>query len=443
MQTQGKMRQQDLSGRGPDAQGQQGIKRRRPDSAPPQQGIKRSRLDSAPPQPSVQARSMHAADSPGLSTPSTPLPARADSPMNRTASAPVPVMGAGSSSRMVQMSPVGPSAAEAAETLTPSKLPLAIQAHMCPEPSAQPGHEPVVPSLGILVIATLLRMAGLFKDSSLHVYSALLDRESALDKEISDANALCLKIMALALLGHMTFSLEELCPGLPIAENLRKKRFLVPYGMLSAGKGVRQGEKISADELKAKIEEIRAAIISSQESRDLSPELSIGSIGTGNDGKDAFIVLVEADGERLAWCLCVQSKQDTGRKPSYDTCRAIFQTMHLDVKGTHRLLELQGSWATWHESKRDKMPACSPSAQQWDETDWRQRFIYAYVSDRLFSSAQASVRSDLIDRGHPWMERVMILCKGEQKAWYGRTGSLLRTMRLAVLKYKEVRNMLW
>ena len=340
------------------------------------------------------------------------------------------------------MSPMGPSAAETAEVLTPSKLPLAIRNHMCPEPSAEPGHEPVVPSVGILVIATLLRMAGLFKDSDLHVYSALLDRESPLDKEISDANALCLKLMALALLGHTTFTLEDVCPGLPIAEKLRTKRFLVPYGMLSAGKGVRQGDKLTEDELKEKIDSIRQAIIASQDSKDLGPELSIGGVGTGNDGKDAFIVLVEADGEKRAWCLCVQSKQDIGRKPSYDTCRSIFRTMCLDLKGSHRLLGLQGSWATWHDGKSDSMPAGSPSTEQWDEADWRQRFIYAYVSDRLFSSAQASVRSELMSRGHPWMERVLVLCKGEQSAWYGRTGALLRTLRLAVLRYKNVRDML-
>jgi hypothetical protein len=78
----------------------------------------------------------------------------------------------------------------------------------------------------------------------------------------------------------------------------------------------------------------------------------------------------------------------------------------------------------------------------WDEEDPQQRVIYAYVSDRLFSQKQEDVRKGLVKAGHPWMQRLIILCQGEQVAWHARTGALLRYIRQTVLMHKDVRKRL-
>ena len=259
--------------------------------------------------------------------------------------------------------------------------------------------------------------------------------------------------MAMAMLGYSSFSLSEVCPGAFMDKHIAQKRFLVPFGQLSINKGVRLGIKISAAETKARINEIASAITDSQQHRDLKRELSIGFVGSGNDGKDSCIVFVEAEDTARAWSISIQSKQDTSATPSYDTCRGILESMQSDLAATHKLPQLQHKWQTWHCSKdastgksRSKgsmaLPEGVPSAEGWDESDWQQRVIYAYVSDRLFSRKQETVRMELLERSHPWMSRILILCKWEQAAWHSRTGALLRYLRQAVIKYKDVRLLL-
>ena len=326
-------------------------------------------------------------------------------------------MGEDSRGQVVEVSPMGLSIAQPPEDFAPSRWALDISNHLCPAPSATPGHEPLVPSMGILPVATLLRSAHLFQDTKLSMYSALLVREaSPMDKEITDAMAICLKLLAMAILGRLTLTLGELLPGVPLDPEIAEIKFLVPYGQLSVGEGMRIGEQISKDEMQQRMESIRKQIVNSQAAEDLEAPLSIGFARTGNLGNNSCIVFVEAQNEQRAWLMSVQSKQHTGRLPSYDTCRAILRSMHADLKATHRLPELKGQWQTWHSEKPapsknpDTMPKGASSSQQqsqqWDSSDWQQRVIYAYVSDRLFSNAQDLVRQELLARGHPWMRRV-------------------------------------
>ena len=403
-----------------------------------------SQQDSAPSQAGARPRRSPATGDPGpaaaCSTPSTPHSAT-PGPLERTASSPTTLLRPGSASRNVQKLHLGASVADNTD-VSPSKRALAICDHVCPAPSSEPGRELVIPSMGILSFVTLLRSAGLMKDSDLSAYSQDMVRESALDKEFSDAMALCMKLIAMAILRYSDFSLPEVLPGVTIDGELANKRFLVPYGQLKVGK--RLGHKLDAASTQIRINEISADIIKSQQHMDLEKDLKIGFVGTGNNGMDSCIVLVEAADSKRAWAISIQSKQDTSATVTYDTCRGILESMQCDLKATHKLPQLQGHWQSWHSSskgaskgnsngkggsKSGAFPGGSPSAEGWDESDPQQRVIYAYVSDRLFSKEQDAVRRELLERGHPWMRRVVILCKWKQVAWYTRTGALLRYIR--------------
>ena len=176
------------------------------------------------------------------STPSTPRSAT-PGPLERTTSSPTTLLRPGSASRSVQKLPLGVSVADNTD-IFPSKQALAICDHVCTAPSSEPGRELVIPSMGILSFVMLLRSAGLTKDSDLSACSEDMVRESALDKEFSVAMALCMKLIAMAILRYSDFSLPEVLPGVTIDEELAKKRFLVPYGQLNVGK--RLGHKLDA-----------------------------------------------------------------------------------------------------------------------------------------------------------------------------------------------------
>ena len=230
---------------------------------------------------------------------------------------------------------------------------------------------------------------------------------------------------------------------------LSSKRFLVPYGKLSAGRGKREGQQTTSTMLKNFAESARQNIIRSNSAMSLDASLEIGLIGTGNKGTDSFVVLVEADGLKRDWLISIQSKQHVSDTATYETCWSILRAMETDLSATHALPQLPDAWKEWHKatssdcSTMPPPPTCQAAASQWDDAKWDHRVIYAYVSDKISSSNQTSVRQELIGRQHPWIARVIIVGAADQAAWHSRTGALLRHLRLVVLAQKNVREGLW
>lgn len=82
--------------------------------------------------------------------------------------------------------------------------------------------------------------------------------------------------------------------------------------------------------------------------------------------------------------------------------------MELELSATHSLPTLQPVWMTWQKKGSADLPECNPSEQSWDESAQDQRLIYAYVSsDKLFTETQEDIRQALLQRGHPWMQRLL------------------------------------
>ena len=155
-----------------------------------QQHAKRVKRDSSHGQATLQPKSSPAGTASvpeGCSTPATPRSALPEA-LQRRASSPIAVLRPPSASRTVQRMPLGPSVADTTE-MSPSRLALAICDHMCPAPSSKPGQEPMVPTMGILAVATLLRLAGHLRRGDLNVFSQEMIPESSLDKEFSNAGA--------------------------------------------------------------------------------------------------------------------------------------------------------------------------------------------------------------------------------------------------------------
>ena len=415
---------------------------------------------SATPYQAMQHDSAAASTAPEalLQTPSSSQPSAVTPSQRFSHASPTTYVRHGSASRTVQKMDVGLSEADTTGIISPSNRAIAIGKYVCPPPSSQPGFERVVPSMGLLAFITLLRYSRRMRDTQLSLYSAEMVRESALDKEFSDAMAICLKLLAMALLGWTEFTLPQLLPGVYLDPSLRDKKFLVPYGkQLHAG--MRLAQKPSPADVKAMTAEQREAIIASAQKRDFEAEVQIGFVGTGNDGVDSQITLVEATADHRAWALSIQSKQDLAAVKTYETCPEMLDSMQSDCGDLYKLPQLHPEWVEWHSKPKSSsrgdekgkaaqgsrtskpLPACSPSTQTWDEDDPEQRVIYAYVSDRLFSSKQEALREKLLQAGHPWIQRMIILCHGDHAAWYARTGALLRFLRALVTKSKDVRDL--
>ncbi|BDA47434.1 hypothetical protein COCOBI_10-2820 [Coccomyxa sp. Obi] len=334
------------------------------------------------------------------------------------------------------------------EGTSPAKTALAVSDHMCPRPTSEPGRERVHASMGVLTCATLLREFKIVRNLEKGVYSEELVRESALDKEFADVMAPCFKIEMFALLGRRTFTLPEIFPGLEMDDELAKKTFLVPPGRLSAGKGQRDAKALGMEELQEVTEDMRKAIVAAVDRLAANPDddgvaaasLEIGGVGPGNNGLDAYMVLVETGNERRAWLLLIQSKQCLAARPKYESVTGILKAMQSDLKATHNLPELPNEWMAWHskEGAGSKLPECRPSSAGWDEGAPEQRVIHAYVSDRIFSKEQKDVREKVMQLQHPWMRRVLIVSCNEAAAWYSRTGALLRYIRAAALQMKNL-----
>ncbi|BDA44297.1 hypothetical protein COCOBI_05-4810 [Coccomyxa sp. Obi] len=339
--------------------------------------------------------------------------------------------------RSVQRFPVGICEVDLT-AISPSKVAIAVGDHLSPVPSAEPGNEPVRASMGLLTFITLLRELGLMRDEDLSPFSDHLVRESALDKEYTDVMAICLRLEALAALGQRTVKLKDLFHGIPLDPQLAAMDFLVPVGKLSVGP--REASKLSTEDIerfiKQKGEEIQASV-DGDYSKMCCQDLRIGFVGPGNSGEDTGLVLVQAD-TRQAYCLVVSSKQHIGAKQEYETLRGILWEMHKDLYGSFCLPQLSETWAAWPAKGNDKeLPAEQPAKAAWDSSRWEGRVIYAFVSDRVFSSVQQEVREQLIERGHPYIERLLIASRTDAKAWYSRSGALVRGIRLGVLMFKN------
>jgi hypothetical protein len=106
-----------------------------------------------------------------------------------------------------------------------------------------------------------------------------------------------------------------------LEKHLAEKRFSVPTGLLSVGKGKREAHVLGT--ALSMLRDVRDKILSSH---NLCKELDIGCVGTGNDGKASFIVLLENGFPRHAWSLVIQTKQEVSAVPSNDTCRGIIKS---------------------------------------------------------------------------------------------------------------------
>ena len=65
---------------------------------------------------------------------------------------------------------------------------------------------------------------------------------------------------------------------------------------------------------------VSAGNCGSTQHKELKQVLQIGFVGTGNNGIDSLVVLVEATADHRAWALSVLSKQDLGASKTYKTC---------------------------------------------------------------------------------------------------------------------------
>ncbi len=253
-------------------------------------------------------------------------------------------------------------------------------------------------------------------------------------------------LQALAIMRRRTFTLAEISPGSllskdsPDKQSLGSKEFLVPYGKLTAGRGRREAHSFTAAETSQVVEVFRKSIIVSSDFRDMETTLEIGFNGPGSKGKDSLIVLVEAATPHQAWAVSIQSKQHLAATSEYESCQDILQAMEGDLKETHRLPQLQGGWASWHNATSNDskpLPDGPPSNELWNDSESDQRILYAYVTDGVFSRVQLALRQQLLARGHPWMSRVMIVSARDQQKWHLRAGALLRTLRHAALTQKD------
>ena len=307
---------------------------------------------------------------------------------------------------------------------------IAMLDHMCSQPSASPGDELVVPVMGILVFTALLQDTGLMRDDELCLYDKELVCESALDADnSSEVMLICSRLEALAALGCKSFRLSEILPGAHIGKDLAQKRFIVPVGRLSACKGMCEAQKLDG-----------AATGRPVMRRPMQAELQIAFLWQGSNGHDGSVILVEEATPNRAWVLHVQSKHDAIAASPEITCREIPKWMHSDSEGMHRLPKLQDAWQKWHDgSKEYPLPEVSPSSEQWDDSILEHRVIFAYAIDGPFDKVQGELQQQLLARGHPWMQRVLMLSQRKHAMWQTYVGPLLRYICHAVQKNPYVR----
>eukprot|EP00243_Klebsormidium_subtile_P000145 TRINITY_DN10231_c0_g6_i1.p1 TRINITY_DN10231_c0_g6~~TRINITY_DN10231_c0_g6_i1.p1 ORF type:complete len:862 (+),score=122.26 TRINITY_DN10231_c0_g6_i1:277-2586(+) len=238
---------------------------------------------------------------------------------------------------------------ESGKNISPAKLGTVMKHALCPEPTTEPGQEPVHVTMGFFLFSLLLERMELIRDEDLSVFSESMIRESSLDKENTDIMAIALKLQALHLLGERTFGLKAAFPGLRVPADVRSKRFLVPPGPLTAGEGGRVNAQVSKEELLAKVAEIarktRERVNSGRWGTD---SLDIGLVGPGNFGWDAFVVLLEDSPSRDPWVLFTESKQETSPKPGYATLKDVLRNLESDLRDTpYGPPSLPSEWVQW------------------------------------------------------------------------------------------------
>lgn len=186
---------------------------------------------------------------------------------------------------------------------------IAILDHMCSQPSASPGDEPVLPVMGILVFTALMQDTGLMRADQLSLFNKELVCQNALIAEnFSDVVSVCLKLEALAALGRESFRLSEIFPGEQIEDHLAQTRFMVPIGRLSAGKALHEAQLLDGAARGSLIQRIWQGIMNSRKRRLVHAELKIAYVGQGSNGHDGSVILVEEATPNRAWVVNVQSR---------------------------------------------------------------------------------------------------------------------------------------
>ncbi|GAQ91329.1 hypothetical protein KFL_007660030 [Klebsormidium nitens] len=71
-------------------------------------------------------------------------------------------------------------------------------------------------------------------------------------------------------------------------------------------------------------------------------------------------------------------------------------------------------------------------------SDWTCNMIYSFVCDRRFSRRQLNLLKEVERRGHPWLQRLLIVSREDQDSWYSRIGALRRSATLHWLSEKMV-----
>ena len=299
---------------------------------------------------------------------------------------------------------------------SPSKAALLDDDVSCASPSSSPGSEIVRLSASPIAVQYMMRELNLMQDKELSVFSLLADRESAMDKEVVDAQMLAIKLEAHAVKGAATVSLQELFTGLKVPAEHATKRFLLPRGHLTVAQdGQRQAHRLSLPQIREKVESCRKAIVQSRDStaaKDWQDNIVIGFIGVGNYANDSMVVLVDEQGS--AWTVVMQSKQTTAATPV--TVKTILCNLEADLQAIFQLPVLTPEWASWHRSGRDTPLPTGPCQQlsgsvgpphpdaASEQLLPAERLLYIFVSDGSFSDKQDKISSNVLAARHPWLK---------------------------------------
>ena len=112
---------------------------------------------------------------------------------------------------------------------------------------------------------------------------------------------------------------------------------------------------------------------------------------------------------------------------------ACMHSMELDLRHLDVLPKLPRDWQQWHQPGEGKEDLPLPTARLSGSALWRRNVVYVYVSDHHFSVEQHALFNKMQEKGHPWLQRVMLVSQDDTAAWHTRAGMFIKRQGLTVL----------